>query len=62
MDVKLRHQPITDKSTQQTDYQIANQTEARALRHLACEPAGNEANQKNYQEALIRQMHGLFPA
>jgi hypothetical protein len=60
MDVKPRQQPVTDKGAQQTDYQIPNQTKARALHHLACQPAGNEPNHDDNQEAFIREMHGLF--
>jgi hypothetical protein len=57
MDVKPRQQPITNKSSQQADDHVSDQAETRASHHLACEPSGNEADEKNDQEALIRQMH-----
>jgi hypothetical protein len=61
MNVEPRQQPITDESAQQSNYQVPDQPESPASHHLSCQPTGNEPNQNNDQEALIRQMHGSLP-
>src|SRR5215813_5603270 len=61
MNADARQQPVTDESADQTDDQIANQSEAAALHNPTGQPAGNDADDQNDQETLIGQIHGLSP-
>lgn len=61
MNADARQQPVTDESADQTDDQIANQSEAAALHNPTGQPARNDTDDQNDQETLIGQIHGLPP-
>jgi hypothetical protein len=53
----LRQQPAPEKGTQDSDDKVADQSKAGPLHDLAGEPAGNEANKQDDQQAFTRHVH-----
>jgi hypothetical protein len=57
MDAELGLQPASDKGAQDSDDNVADESEAGPLHDLAGEPAGNEANKQYNQQAFARHVH-----
>jgi hypothetical protein len=57
MDPELGQQPASDKGTQDSDDKVADESEAGPLHDLASEPAGDEANKQDDQQAFTRHVH-----
>src|SRR6266852_6979098 len=59
VNTKSRQQPITDECPNQADDQIADQSKTATFHHPACQPSGNNSDNNDDQETLIRQVHDL---
>ena len=57
MDPKLRQQPASDQGTQESDDKVADEPEASSLHELTRQPACDETNKQNHQQALARHVH-----
>jgi hypothetical protein len=57
MDPELRQQPASEKGTQDSNDEVTDESEASPLHDLAGEPAGNEANKQDDQQAFARHVH-----
>jgi hypothetical protein len=57
MDAELGQQPASDQGTEQSHDKIADEPEAGSLHELTRQPAGNQANKQNDQQALARHVH-----
>jgi hypothetical protein len=53
----LGQQPASEKGAQDSDDKVADESEAGPLHDLAGEPAGNEANKQDDQQAFTRHVH-----
>ena len=54
---ELGQQPASDKGAQDSDDEVADESEAGPLHDLAGEPAGNEADKQYDQQAFARHVH-----
>jgi hypothetical protein len=61
MNPKLRQQPVADKGANQANDQITDKSETAAFHHSAGEPAGDNANKDDDQDAFVGQAHDVFP-
>jgi len=61
MEAEPRKQQARDKRAGDTDQNVADDTEARALNDLAGQPARNQADEQNNDDAFTGQIHGNFP-
>jgi hypothetical protein len=59
MDPEVGQQPASEKGTQNSDEDVADESEAGPLDDLASEPAGNEADKQYDQQAFARHVHLL---
>jgi hypothetical protein len=57
MDPELGQQPASEKGTQDSNDKVTDESEASPLHDLAGEPAGNEANKQDDQQAFARHVH-----
>jgi hypothetical protein len=57
MDAEFGQQPASNKGTQDSDDKITDESEAGPLHDLAGEPAGDEANKQDDQQAFTRHVH-----
>ncbi len=54
VNTKLGQKPVTDERTDETDEQIADQSEASTLHHSACQITRYNADNDDYEQTLIR--------
>ncbi len=57
MDVQAWKQPVTNKGTEDTYDKVSNKPEPAASHDLSGQPASDDANDNNDQEAFIRKIH-----
>jgi hypothetical protein len=60
VDIQLRQQPGTDKSANDADDEVANETETCSAHELSGEPSGNDTNDQYDEQALIGNLHGVL--
>src|SRR5271170_5412638 len=56
---KAMQEPVTDERPDNTDCRIADDTEPVPLNNLARQPSGNDPDDQNDKQPLVRQMHVL---
>src|ERR1700733_407442 len=57
VNTKLRQQPIADEGADQTDQQIADQSEPATLHHPARQISCDNSDNDDHEKALIGQVH-----
>ena len=59
MNSEAMEKPVADESANNANSHVADETETVALYNLARQPSGNDPNDQNDNESLVRQMHAL---
>jgi hypothetical protein len=59
MKSKAMQEPVTDERPDNTDCRVADETQPMPLNNLARQPSGNDSDDQNDKQPLIRQMHAL---
>lgn len=59
MDTELRQQPASDKGAENADDDIANETKAGPAHDLTCQPACNQTDKQDEQQAFTGHVHWL---
>lgn len=59
VDTEAGHQPVSDERTDQTDEQVADQSEAAALHNPASQITGNNPDDEDDEETLIGEVHAI---
>ncbi len=62
MNSKAMQKPVADERADDTDSRVADETETTALHNFARQPSGNEPDDQNDNQPLIRQMHTCLPS
>src|SRR5437016_7600628 len=57
MDTEPRQKPIPDKGAHDTDKEVAKYSESRPPNDFTSQPARDDADEQNDQQALVRHMH-----
>lgn len=59
MNSEAMEKPVADESANNANSHVADETETVALYNLARQPSGNEPDDQNDKQPLVRQMHAL---
>ena len=59
MNPEAMQKPVADEGANDANRRVADETEPVAPHNLACQPSGNEPDDQNDNQPLVRQMHVL---
>ena len=59
MNSEAMQKPVADEEADDADRRIADEAKFVAPHNLARQPSGNEANDQNDDQSLVRPMYGL---
>ena len=60
MNPEAMQKPVADERADDADGRVADETETAASDNLARQPSGNEPDDQNDNQTLVRQMHVLL--
>jgi len=59
MNPEAMQKPVADEGADDANRRVADETETVASHNLARQPSGNEPDDQNDKQPLVRQMHAL---
>ena len=59
MNSEAMQKPVADQGADDADRCVADETETTAPYDLARQPSGNDPDDQNDNQSLVREMHGL---
>jgi len=62
MNSEAMQKPIADERADDANRRVANETKPVAADNLASQPTGNDPNDQNDKQPLVRQMHAVLSA